>query len=175
MLPTYSSPQCWEPRQDYPCFTNQVAGTGEVKPAFLRATDPGRVRAQLRSKDWGQGCTIAAQFCQPLNLAQVRAHGPSFGLMGWVICSQRPGLTLQNLTEWLECERHSVNVCWLTVLSVPKTSLWCIAASWWLPWPLLGLFGNLFAGEFRKEGKKEYIDIGTMRQRERELQIPTHF
>lgn len=51
MLPTYSSPQCWEPRQDYPCFTNQVAGTGEVKPAFLRATDPGRVRAQLRSKD----------------------------------------------------------------------------------------------------------------------------
>lgn len=41
MLFTFSSPQHWELGQDYSCFTNEVAGAGEVKPAFLRATDPG--------------------------------------------------------------------------------------------------------------------------------------
>lgn len=53
ILYTYSSPQCFKLGQDYPGFTNEVAGAREVKPAFLRATHPGRVRAQ--SPDWGEG------------------------------------------------------------------------------------------------------------------------
>lgn len=41
MLFTFSLPQHWELGQDYSCFTNEVAGAGEVKPAFFRAADPG--------------------------------------------------------------------------------------------------------------------------------------
>ena len=44
ILFTCPSPQGCDLGQDYPCFTNEAAGTGEVKPAFLRARDPGRVK-----------------------------------------------------------------------------------------------------------------------------------
>ena len=45
ILFTCPSPQGCDLGQDYPCFTNEAAGAGEVKPAFLRATDPGRVKS----------------------------------------------------------------------------------------------------------------------------------
>lgn len=78
MLFIYSSPQHWELGQDYPCFTNEAAGAGEAKPAFLKATDPGPeeaggLRAGLRD------------YCPALpaaDLARVRVCGLSVSPMG---------------------------------------------------------------------------------------------
>lgn len=68
MLFTYSLPQHCELGQDYPCFTNEAAGAGEMKSAFLRATDSQGQRPDVvRGLGWSR--TVTSQPCLPLDLA----------------------------------------------------------------------------------------------------------
>lgn len=119
MLCSYSSPQCFEVGRNYPGFTNEAAGSREMKPVFLGS----HVQA---ASELHEDCCPAPAFCCILLRADAEDQCQPHGCF-----VPRPSLTLcRHLAAGLDHDWHSVCICYMNVLSQPNNSLWLFISSW---------------------------------------------
>lgn len=154
MLHSYSSPQHFELGQNYACFTNEAAGTREMKESF--GGPMSRLGYSLMR--------IAALPCPAfwLHRAEVRCRGPASTL--WLTCSQRPNLTLWYPSDrvpgaWLALRVYLLNGCVVTakefIIVIHLILAISVLGRCWMCFeiPLRGNWERIRAGEMAQQSK----------------------